>query len=50
MGGRHLFDVNNVKAKAHQLVRDVFGRGIVLEVAYHRLYRFFTFGESVEVR
>jgi hypothetical protein len=49
MGGRHLFDANNIKAKAHQPVRDIFGRGVVRDVEYHRLYGFFIFGEEREV-
>jgi hypothetical protein len=42
-------DVNNVKAEGHQPVRDVLSRGILREVAYHRLYGFFVFGEIGEV-
>jgi hypothetical protein len=48
-GGSHLFDANNVKAKAHQPVRDVLGRGIVWEVAYHCLQGFFILWEKGEV-
>jgi hypothetical protein len=38
-----------VKGEAHQPVGNIFRRGGVREVAYHRLYGFFGFGEKGEV-
>jgi hypothetical protein len=39
--GCYLLDNNNVKPGAHQPVRYVFCGGVVWQVTYHRLHRFF---------
>jgi hypothetical protein len=43
-GDGHLLDANNVKFEAQQFVQYVFCRGVLWQVAYHRLHRFFGFG------
>jgi hypothetical protein len=44
-----LLDANHVKAEAHQLGGNIFRRGDVRKVAYHRLYGFFGFREKGEI-